>query len=504
LQLNSRGQLLGSQVPRVRTVPEYDSSAGEEVIELAESAGLLLDPWQQSAVMDICAEDDYGQWASFEVALLVARQNGKGSIIEALELGALFIWGDNLIIHTAHEFKTAAEGYLRIKMLIENNYSLSKKVKQYHGSHGEEGITLKNGKRLKFIARTKAAGRGFTCDRLFYDEAYELAPSSIAASLPTMSARPNPQVIYTSSAPLDTSLALKKIMNRGHKKPGFDYASLAYIEYSADPKGYDVDSLGNKLGLDLDDRRGWVDANPGMGRRLSESFTIKERAALGDVEFARERLGVPDEPSINAIFKPEKWEHLRDALSQPRNPVSFAVDTNPEGTWTSITASSIRRDGRVHVELVDRRRGINWAGSRLAELKEDWEPSRIVMDAMSPATVLIPQLKTMGIKKWTPDEDNDGILIVTNTTQFGRACVAFFNLFEDDRLVHIGQPDLTSASEVVTTRDIGEAGLYAWARKDSTDIAPFVAATLSTFGLLDGAGDEKKQEVDKTVLVLRR
>jgi hypothetical protein len=390
LQLNERGQLLGSQTPRVRTVPDYVDSAGDEVIELAESAGLFLDPWQQAAVMDICAEDEDGQWASFEVALLVARQNGKGSIIEALELGALFIWGDKLIIHTAHEFKTAAEGYLRIKQLIENNYSLSKKVKQYHGSHGEEGITLKNGQRLKFIARTKAAGRGFTADRLFYDEAYELAQSSVAASLPTMSARPNPQVIYTSSAPLDSSETLKKIMKRGHREPGFDYSSLAYIEYSADPKGYDVDRLGNKLGLDLDDRRGWVDANPGMGRRLSESFTIKERAALGDIEFARERLGVPDEPSINAIFKPEKWDTLRDPLSQPRNPVSFGIDTNPDRSWTTITASSIRRDGRVHVEIVDRRRGINWAVSRLVELKEDWEPPRIVMDAMSPVTSIIP------------------------------------------------------------------------------------------------------------------
>ena len=47
-----------------------------------------------------------------EVALIVSRQNGKGSILEALELAALFlddfIPPRGLILHSAHEFKTAA------------------------------------------------------------------------------------------------------------------------------------------------------------------------------------------------------------------------------------------------------------------------------------------------------------------------------------------------------------------------------------------------------------
>jgi hypothetical protein len=60
-----------------------------------------------------------GKLSSFEVALIVSRQNGKGSIIEAAELGWLFLLEERLILHTAHEVKTSAEAFLRIKDLID-------------------------------------------------------------------------------------------------------------------------------------------------------------------------------------------------------------------------------------------------------------------------------------------------------------------------------------------------------------------------------------------------
>jgi hypothetical protein len=46
------------------------------------------------------------------------RQNGKGGIIEARELWGLFIGGEKLILHSAHEFKTAKEAMRRIEELL--------------------------------------------------------------------------------------------------------------------------------------------------------------------------------------------------------------------------------------------------------------------------------------------------------------------------------------------------------------------------------------------------
>ena len=502
--------LMGVQTPRVSSVPNYGYSLGVEAIELAEHAGLILDPWEQLAVMDILGQDDDGLWAAFEAALIVARQNGKGSVLETLELAWLFLCGDRLIIHTAHEFKTAAEGYLRISTLIKNTPDLNKKVKAYHGSHGDEGITLRNGQRLRFLARSKGSGRGFTADKLVWDEAYELPSSSVAASLPTLSARPNPQVVYTSSAPLDGSATLKKIVERGRHgndengKPlsEDDWASLCYLEWSADPNGYDFDNDGERIPLDLDDRRGWAAGNPGLGYRLRESFIIKERAAMTDVEFARERLGVIDDPRISAVISPILWEKARDGESVVNDPVSFGIDTNPDSTWSTITVTGGRTDGKVHTEIVDGRRGMNWMVQRLIDLVADWEPRYIVVDAMSPASALIPALMEAGIELRSTTATGTQ-LVVTNTTQYGRACQSYLELIKEDGLRHIGQTQLTLATENGTKRIIGEAGLWGWARKDSGDITALVSSTLSVYGYqLELA--EPEEVVDNSVVIFRR
>lgn len=493
--------LIGNQYPRIRSVPEYNFSTGVEAIELARHAGLILDPWQELAVMDIMGEDDEGLYAAFEAAIIVARQNGKGSILEALELAWLFLMGDRLIIHTAHEFKTAAEGYLRIKMLIENTPDLHRQVKQYHGSHGEEGITLKSGQRLRFLARSKGAGRGFTADKLIYDEAYELPAASVAASLPTLSARPNPQVIYTSSAPLESSLTLKAIRARGmHGKDAdgnqieaTDWATLAYLEWSADPEGYDVGPDGKRMPLSLDDRRGWSDANPGLGMRIRESFIIKERAAMTDLDFGRERDGLADDPKINAVINSEIWDKRRDNDSVVNDPVAFAFDSNPEGTWATISVAGRRSDGRIHTEVVDRQRGLKWLVDRLVGLVEDWEPKFVIVDAMSPAASLIPDLAERGIE-----------VVVTSTRDYGRACVKFIDLYESDMLRHPGQTVLTSATEIATKRILqADTGLWGWARRDAGDISPLVASTLAIWGYYLTAA-EPEENTDTTVLVLRR
>ena len=79
--------LLGDQEPRVCSLPPFDSDAsGRNAAKLAEVAGLSLDPWQR-LVLEYGLRRRGSKWASFETALIVARQNGKGAVLEALELG---------------------------------------------------------------------------------------------------------------------------------------------------------------------------------------------------------------------------------------------------------------------------------------------------------------------------------------------------------------------------------------------------------------------------------
>jgi hypothetical protein len=465
-------------LPRVRSVPDYSSTSGPEAVELSASAGLILDPWQADSVDDILAERPDGRWAAFESALLVPRQNGKGAVIECVELADLFLFGAGLILHTAHEFKTAQEAFRRILGLVEASDWLSRKVARVRTSHGEEGIELTRaagGGRLRFLARSGGSGRGFSADRLIYDEAYALPEETVAASLPTMSARPNPGVLYTSSAALDQSVVLRRIMARGRQEDGRPKdAGLAYIEHSADPKA------------DLDDEEEWVRANPGtsVGRILVE-FIAKERASMSDVTFARERLGIVDESRSASVIDLDAWDAAGDPLSAPDDPVVFAIDVSPDASFASIAVAGAAPGGKVHVEVVERRRGLGWVVDEVEKLRNTWRPSAIVLDPIGPIGSLLPDFALAGVE-------------VTELTmrEHAQACGLFKAMVENTeeplpgetlresrpRLVHKAQRGLRAALESARKRNAGEAGAWLWNRRDDTDISPLVAATLAVYG----------------------
>ena len=459
--------------PRVRSLPDYAFTSGVEAGELAASAGLILDGWQQECLNDILAEDAAGKWATFEAALLVPRQNGKGSILEAVELAGLFLFDEQLIIHSAHEFKTAQEAFLRILSLVQNTPDLDSKVSKVRTSHGEEGIELKGGQRLRFLARSNGSGRGFSCDRLIYDEAYDLPAETVAASLPTLSARPNPQLIYTSSAALDKSETLRRVMRRGRREifeevtPEVD-PNLCYIEYSADPKA------------DIDDLEARLQANPstsGARGMPSLEFMTKERSAMTEIAFARERLGILDESKGATVIDLDEWDALGDPLASVLDPVSFAIDVNPDSSWTSIAIAGKSADGRIFTQVVEREKGTGWVIDRVVDLVTKWSPKSVTLDAIGPAGTLLPGFSERGIE-----------IDVVSMTQYGQACGGFKALVDDRRLVHNAQIGLRAALNSARKRPLGESGLWGWHRRDTTDITPLVAVTLATYAHARSSG----------------
>ncbi len=368
--------VVGAQQPRVHSVPFAVSSAGDEAIELAARAGLHLYPWQQLVLRDALGETADGKWAAFEVALIVTRQQGKGSVLEALELAALFLADPDapppLILHSAHEFKTSAEHFRRVRDLIEGTPAFAKQVRIIRTAAGAEAIELHSGARLRFVTRSGGSGRGFSADLVVIDEAFNLTAESMAAVLPTMAARPNPQVWYTSSAGMLASEQLASIRDRGLR--GGD-PSLAYFEWSAED------------GADLDDRAAWAQANPSLGYRVPESFIEKERAALPAEQFARERLGLwADRNADRAAIDFGLWSDLIDTKPALTSPV-FGVATAPDRSWSAICAAWRRPDGRAQFLLgEDYKRDATWVTDRVAELRSRWG-GKVLVDAASKGLV---------------------------------------------------------------------------------------------------------------------
>lgn len=475
--------LVGEQRPRLWTVPPRISSAGQEAIELAASAGLELDPWQAWVLDQSLGERADGMWAASHVALIVPRQNGKGSILEARELAGLFLFGERTIIHSAHEFKTSKEAFLRIRTLVENTPDLAKRVARYALSHGEEGIHLKNGQRLLFATRSSGGGRGFTGDTIILDEAYNLTDAGMAALVPTLGTAPNPQVWYTTSAP-DKTLAPCEVISRVRARAlGDNPGRLAYFEWSIDPHD-DFCPADCDQHDDLDDPESVRKANPSLGIRLNPESVEDERAALSDTDWARERLSVGNwvvEGNAWRVFDQQVWTGLVDMASEPVEPLAFGLACTPDLSYGCIAVVGAREDGLIHGEItgdgeqLDHRPGTGWMVQRIKDLVERWKPCAVVVDRGSPAGALMPRLEEAGVEILSP-----------STRDYAGACMSFYTDVMPRQnspsvFRHRDQAPLNSAVAGVEWRNL--ADLKAWNRRGaSADISPLEAVTLARWG----------------------
>lgn len=456
----------GVQRPGFSHVPDYGSSAGPEAVELARMAGLVLDPWQELVLAKSLGERPDGKWAAFEVGLVVPRQNGKGAILEARELAGLFLLGERLLIHSAHQFDTSLEAFRRLLTLIESTPDLDRRVKRVSNAHGKEGIELLNGQRIRFRARTKGGGRGFTSDCLIYDEAMDLPKFAQSATLPTLSARPNPQVWYAGSA-VDQNVhehgvVFSRIRERGMTG---DDPSLAYFEWSVPEPLTDVDERV------ATDPWSWAIANPGLGIRISTEHVESEQRSMDHRGFAAERLGAGDWPATSdlgvQVIDPQEWAALIDLDSQLEDPVSFAFDVTPSRSHAAIGVAGKRSDGLFHVEVVDHRKGVGWVADRLAELVERHAPNGVVCDTGGPAGSLLTELEDLGVE-----------VEPVNAKEYAQGCGLFFDVADQGKLRHGGTRELAAALQGAKQRSLGDA--WAWSRKSSSvDISPLVACTLA-------------------------
>lgn len=472
--------VVGAQEPRVHVVPPYVSSAGLEAIEVAEVAGLFLDPWQKLVLTDALGETPAGRWAAYRVGLEVARQNGKGSILEARELAGLFAFGERLIIHSAHEQATATEHFNRMLALMEGVPEFDRRILKPVRGKGQEAIILRDGYRIFFKTRTGGGGRGFTGDLVVFDEAMILAAAFMAALVPTMAARSiegDPQLWFVGSA-VDQQKTEHGVEFARVRADALSAAErLAYFSWSAPFES--PDAIPDAA---LDDPHVWALANPGMGIRISPEYVADERGALGAREFAVERLGVGDWPSPDGrefeVIAGDMWERQKDPESGAQNPVCFGVAVTPKRDYAALGVAGVRPDGTFHVGVQKHAQGTGWIAPTVKALVEEHGAVAVAARGGSaPESALIPALNAVGVG-----------VTEKNSSDFARASGTFYDLVDQGAIWHRGTPELRAAVRVARKRDLTDG--WAWSQKLSAgDITPLVAVTNALGGLIDaGAG----------------
>jgi len=503
--LSGRIQPPEELIPRVCMVPDYAFSSGFEAIELAASAGLILDPWEQLALILGLGETAAGKWAAFQVALIVARQNGKGAVLEALGLYWLFGTGEVLIGHTAHEYKTAMEAFRRILSLIENTDWMRKLVKKIVNTNGEEGIELLTGQRLRFLARSKGAGRGFTFRKLIWDEAYALSEEQQEAQLPTMSAVPNPQVWLTSSPPLNSETGIPLFKARRNAARG----ATCFLDYGA---AGDLDKLEE---IDLDSVALFLATNPNAPERIPVEVLERERSAMGDRGYARERLCIwpPDLEQGFTVISKELWLAMLDPESGKEGidvPAGYALvgrpviapDISPRiggVVKASIGLASRRKDDVHHLELIKQGSGSAWVVRDLVAMHMETR-SRIVIDPGSPAGSILADLQVALRLAYDDSRLDMTEIIITMTARdvaqaFGMIYDAATRPLSEPRtVVHLGQEELTLAVGGADKRPVGDG--HAWDRREATtDITSLISVTHALWGLVGSPREDTEPMV---------
>jgi len=437
--------------------------------------GRPLDPWQAALIVDAHGVRADSLWAAFETFVSVARQNGKGGFTEAIELAGVFLFKEELILHSAHQFKTSTAAFRRLVDIIDGSDWLTKRIKMISRSKGDESIQLTHtagGGIIQFVARTLSSGRGLTGSTNVFDECAYLTVGQYAAQTPTLTTLANPRIVYTGTppdediGPMPEDAMIPSVRKRGQAGD----PRMLYAEWSPDP---DDDPAADETAYKT---------NPALGRRVWLWFLNKQRdnfAAAGRPEkYSTEHLGVwPRDADEQWQVIPEKaWSAAADVQSRIAGDVAIGVSMTADRSHTSIGVFGRRADGRRHCQLAEHGPGgKDWALEWVAAARGERKVCAVVIGAQDPARSLIADFEAAGIAVLTP-----------RTADMAGECGAFFDGIcgMDERardIAHTGQGPLTAAVAGAVRRKTGDS--WVWSRLGAgVDVSPLWAVTAASYG----------------------
>ena len=458
--------------------------------------GLTLDDWQAYVIGGLFDVGPTGAWAASEFGLLVSRQNGKGEILVAYDLAHLFLFPrlDNrrkTILHTAHEVKTAIDGFQRLAGVVESVPKLMARVDNIYTANGQEGIVLKKrkgqlqGDRCRFIARTKKSGRGFAADVVVYDEAQELSLQSSNALKYTQSQITNPQGMFTGTVPEDgenDSEIWEGLRDRGRRG---DSPRTGWMEWT--PEGSEDPDTADAI--DLGDHAAWMASSPSLGHRMPQASVQDQYESTRDVDpegFKRERLSIWPNKREQAAVKLseldiERWGLNVTAGAKLGDSPVIAIALGRGGGFATVSAASRFDDDSIVVEHKETRRQTRWVAAYVQQLQKDIGAVLIVLDPKN-AAVIINDLDVLKVK-----------YLGMNLNEIAAAHSLLIEYSNDGAIVHRGQAEVAASFQFATTRKIGQAGVT-WEASDPTKpISHAQSITWAAWGVTKAEANPRKQ-----------
>lgn len=495
--------LYGSETPRVFTPPlrplTPETSRGYECIEFAEDIlGLHLYPWEKWLLIHALEVLEDGSFRFRTVVLLVARQNGKSTVMEVLALWRMYVDGAPLVIGTAQSLDVAEELWTATVEAAQQVPELGQLIAHVDRTNGKKALRLTSGERYKVAAASRRGGRGLSGDLVLLDELREHQSwNAWAAVTKTTMARRFAQVWGASNAGDVASVVLRHLRMQAHLALGdpdginrdpvtgeipegiepIENDALGIFEWSAAP------------GRQKWDRAGWAEANPSLGWLISERTIAAAAATDPDWVFRTEVLCQWFAGAVQGPFPAGSWEAGRDEASiiDAGSLLVAGVDVSWDRSVAYIVYAGYRPDGAPHVEVVASRAGTDWVVPWLTSPDRARRPDLVTWQVNgAPVSSLSDDLRGCGIEpvEWAGSDLARGTGLFYDLVRAGE---------ERDGVPgtpgvwHRSQPALDVAALTAAAKPSGDAWLWDRA-KSPADVAPLVAATAAVWALQRDAG----------------
>jgi phage terminase large subunit-like protein len=458
--------LYGSPTPRLHSRLRDDlPTLGQELIDFSNSIGKPLLPWQEWLAIQAHRTKPDGRWLHPLIAVVVARQNGKTTIMKQRILMGLFEWKNPLQIGTAHRLTTSLETFRDLVDTIESNDGLAKQVKRIRWAHGSEEIETLHGTRYMVKAGASAARGISKPETVHIDETRELKDESTWASMRyTMMAAENPQLWTYSNQGDQHSLILNQLRERGLAAMAGANDDIGFFEWS---------SHYEKLDDSEEFWKGIAKSNPALGHTIHRDNI---RAVLNDpLDVVKTEVLCVPVATMSAAIPAHEWSECGspDLDLDPEKITYLGLDCSPDRRSAALVAGQTLDGENFFVKLLH-----TWhnpvslddkaIANDVANYCREW-PVEVVAYSKRTSSAVAARLVPAGI----PIADIDGNL-------YGQACDELLGAITSKRLRHKNQPELTKQVLSAAKLPFGDGGWTIGRKASQSTVCATVASALVT------------------------
>jgi phage terminase large subunit-like protein len=458
----------GVQTPRIHSKLNDLHSKGQEMIDFATELGINLMEWQKYVCIHGHKVRADGRWAHSELGLIMARQQGKSTLMMLRILTGMFVWGEGLQLASAHRLTTSLETFRQIVGLIETNPKLEKEVKKIRWQHGAEEIELFGNRRFVVKAANNAARGLSKPETIHLDELREYKDEDAWSSMRySMMAAKNPQVWIYSSAGDQHSVILNKLRERALASATTN-DPIGWFEWSAEPDAPILLPSGEM------NWSAFAQANPSLGITIHPDNL---KAVINDPpDIVRTEVLAQWVDTINSAIDAQKWAMCQiDAIPlDPEQPTWLGLDLSPDRKFGALVAAQRLSGERFYIQLLH-----TWSNDySLNDLAvaNDIAPyvrkynTQTVAYSKRTSQAVASRLNSAGIQV----TDMDGAI-------YAESCDRWLGAINSHRLQHSGQEELTQQTLSAAKLPFGDGSWIIGRRASRVAVCASVASALVTY-----------------------